>query len=90
LSKIEKYIKDDLEKHSEDIRSTMKMVGDNEIDKSAAMKWLGKFLTRHHATLTQLCKELKILTENDEAEQILSSVAKLQNQLKVEISSEQI
>jgi hypothetical protein len=68
----------------------MKMVGDNRIDKSAAMQLNATFLTRFHATLTQLCKELKILTENDEAEQILSSVAKLQNQLKVEISSEQI
>ena len=68
----------------------MEMVGDNRIDKSAAMQLNASFLTRHHAMLTQFCKELKIPTENDEAEQILSSVARLQNQLKVEISSEQI
>ena len=66
------------------------MVKDESMSLKAAVPLNSRSLTRFHAKLTNLCKELNIPTKNDEAEQILSSVAKLQNHLKVEISQEQI
>ena len=66
------------------------MVKDESISLKAAVQLNSMSLTRFHAKVTNLCKELNIPTKNDEVEQILSSVAKLQNQFKVENSQENI
>lgn len=56
------------------------------------MKQNEKSLLRFHAKLTKILKEMGALTKSDEElEQILSSVAKFQDQLKVHnpLNSEQ-
>lgn len=83
--------KDELNEHFEDINGNIDMVAKDSNLPNVGVKLNRKSLTRFHAKLTKILKAMSIPTKSDEdLGLILSSVAKIQDQLRAQNSEDQI